>query len=274
MSANYPMIMGILNVTPDSFSDGGEFSSLDVALQHALQMIEEGADIIDIGGESTRPGAKTVSEREQLRRVIPVITLLRKKIPKAVLISIDTTNVNVATAALAAGANWINDVSAAEDSPEMLALAAKTGCIIVLMHRQGLSTTMQNNPQYDNVVQKVIAYLQQRAQIAQHTGIKTSQIMIDPGIGFGKTLQHNLTLLAALDALVQLGYRVLLGTSRKRFLSDICQQPSSSELAVATAATTALGVMSGVSVFRVHDVLANRQALDVAYAVKMSRDLN
>ena len=260
--------MGILNITPDSFSDGGKFSSPDLALQHALQMIEEGADIIDVGGESTRPGAIAVSEKEQLHRVIPVINLLRQHIPLNILISIDTTHVMVAKAALAAGANWINDISAAEDSLCMLALAAEQQCPIVLMHRQGISSTMQNKPHYENVSKEVISYLQQRAHVALASGIQAKNIILDPGIGFGKTFSHNITLMNNLSLLVDLGFSVLLGTSRKRFLSDICKQPSSSKLATATCATTVLGIIAGVSIFRVHDVLDNRQVADVTYTIK------
>ncbi|MCK5917757.1 MAG: dihydropteroate synthase [Cocleimonas sp.] len=267
MSPDRPLIMGILNVTPDSFSDGGEFSSPKLALQHALQMIEEGASIIDVGGESTRPRADSVSEQEQLSRVIPVIELLRKNIPKIILISIDTTNVRVAKAALKAGANWINDVSAAEDSPTMLALAAELQCSIVLMHRQGISATMQDEPQYNDVSQEVVTYLKQRAQVALDWGVGASNIILDPGIGFGKTFAHNLSLMADLKSLVDLGYKVLLGTSRKRFLSQICKHPSSSKLAAATCATTTIGVLAGVSIFRVHDVLENRQAMDVTWEI-------
>ena len=265
--SNPPLIMGILNITPDSFSDGGEYNHPDLALQHALTMIEQGADIIDIGGESTRPGADIVSEQQQLQRVLPVIRLLRKNIPEHILISIDTTNVRVAKAAIEAGANWINDVSAAEDSPEMLALAAKKQCTIVLMHRQGISATMQDNPQYNNVSQEVANYLQKRAQIALDTGILAKNIILDPGIGFGKTFEHNISLMANLSSFVALDYKILLGTSRKRFLSEICQQPSSSKLAAATSATTVLGMMAGVSIFRVHDVLENRQAADVTWKI-------
>ncbi len=265
--SNPPLIMGILNITPDSFSDGGEYNHPDLALQHALTMIEQGADIIDIGGESTRPGADIVSEQQQLQRVLPVIRLLRKNIPEHILISIDTTNVRVAKAAIEAGANWINDVSAAEDSPEMLALAAKKQCTIVLMHRQGISATMQDNPQYNNVSQEVANYLQKRAQIALDTGILAKNIILDPGIGFGKTFEHNISLMANLSSFVALDYKILLGTSRKRFLSEICQQPSSSKLATATSATTVLGMMAGVSIFRVHDVLENRQAADVTWKI-------
>jgi dihydropteroate synthase len=264
--------MGILNVTPDSFSDGGEFSSPELALQHALQMIEEGADIIDTGGESTRPGADIVSKQEQLNRVIPVIELLRKNIPEKILISIDTTNSTVAEVALKAGANWINDVSAAEDSPKMLSIAAEQQCPIVLMHRQGLSATMQDKPQYSDVTQEVVSYLKQRAQVALSAGVSASNIILDPGIGFGKTFEHNLTLMADLKALVDLGYQVLLGTSRKRFLSEICNQPSSSKLAAATCATTTMGVLAGVAIFRVHDVLENRQAADVTWKVVTSNN--
>jgi dihydropteroate synthase len=255
--------MGILNVTPDSFSDGGKFSSPELALQHALKMIEEGADIIDVGGESTRPGADTVSEQQQLKRIVPVIELLRKNIPNTVLISIDTTNSHVAKAALEAGANWINDISAGEDCPDMLLLAAEKQCSIVLMHRLGVSMIMQNNPQYTDVSQDVTSYLQQRAQVALDAGVAADKIILDPGIGFGKTFAHNITLMAELKTVIELGYKVLLGASRKRFLSEICNQPSSSKLAAATCATTTLGILAGVSIFRVHDVLENRQAADV-----------
>ncbi len=265
--SNPPLIMGILNITPDSFSDGGKYNHPDLALQHALRMIEQGANIIDIGGESTRPGADIVSEQLQLQRVLPVVRLLRENIPQHILISIDTTNVNVAKAAIEAGANWINDVSAAEDSPDMLALAAKKQCTIVLMHRQGVSATMQDNPQYNNVSKEVANYLQKRAQIARDTGILAKNIILDPGIGFGKTFEHNISLMANLPSLVALGYKILLGTSRKRFLSEICQQPSSPKLAAATSATTTLGIIAGVSIFRVHDVLENRQAVDVTWEI-------
>jgi len=262
--------MGILNVTPDSFSDGGQHDSPRLALQHAQQMIKEGADIIDVGGESTRPGADVVSEEEQISRVIPVIETLRKNIDQSILISIDTTNVTVAKRALEAGANWINDVSAGEDSEGMLELAASKQAPIVLMHRQGISATMQDNPQYSDVVAEVTHYLKQRAEAARSAGIKPSHIILDPGIGFGKSFAHNLTLMSQLNAITALGYEVLLGTSRKRFLSEICQQKSSAKLAAATAATTTLGVMAGVSVFRVHDVFENRQAVDVTWEVKNS----
>ena len=261
--------MGILNVTPDSFSDGGQHDTPSLALKHAVQMIKEGADIIDIGGESTRPGADVVSENEQISRVIPVIEYLRKNIDESILISIDTTNTKVAKLALEAGANWINDVSAGEGSDDMLALAASKQAPIVLMHRQGISATMQDKPHYSDVVKEVTNYLQQRAKMALSAGIKPANIILDPGIGFGKSFEHNLTLMSQLKSITALGYEVLLGTSRKRFLSEICQQKSSSKLAAATAATSTLGVMAGVSVFRVHDVFENRQAVDVIWEIKV-----
>ncbi|HIO91258.1 MAG TPA: dihydropteroate synthase [Leucothrix mucor] len=262
-----PLIMGILNVTPDSFSDGGHHDTPALALAHALQMIKEGADIIDVGGESTRPGAETVSEAEQINRVIPVIERLRENISDSTLISIDTTNAMVAKLALESGANWINDVSAGEDSVGMLELAAAQQVPIILMHRQGISATMQDKPRYENVVDEVTAYLQIRAEVALAAGIEPCNIILDPGIGFGKSFEHNITLMSQLKSITALGYKVLLGTSRKRFLSEICQQKSSSKLAAATCATSSLGVVAGVEVFRVHDVLENRQAVDVTWEI-------
>lgn len=267
-----PIIMGILNVTPDSFSDGGQYNKPEQAIKRAIEMHEQGADIIDIGGESTRPGAKTISAAEQLERVIPVIEGIRQH-PQGekITISVDTTNTNVTEAALQAGANWINDISAGEASDEMLALAAKKNTPIVLMHRQGKSVTMQDAPRYENVCLEVKEYLQERAQLALKTGVHKDNIILDPGIGFGKLLEHNLQLLADLESLVSLGYPVLLGTSRKRFIGEICNQDNPKERVAGTCATTALGVNAGVQIFRVHDVLENRQAADVAWRIKKSK---
>lgn len=264
------LIMGILNVTPDSFSDGGKFSGLNEALQQVERMLSEGADIIDIGGESTRPGAEPVSAGEQIQRVVPVIEAIRRQWGD-VLISIDTTLSEVAKAALAAGADIINDVSGGRNDPAILALAAQTGVPIILMHSQGAPKTMQDNPHYDNVVQEVLEALDECVNAALKAGIKKEAIAIDPGIGFGKRKQDNLDLLAHLDALVAMGFPVLLGTSRKRFMGTICDVSEPSELVTATAVTTALGVMAGVQMFRVHDVRENRQAADVAWAIKRSR---
>lgn len=277
---NKPQIMGILNVTPDSFSDGGQHYEIDVAVKRALQMREEGATIIDIGGESTRPGADEVSADEQITRVIPVIEGIRQY-DKDITISIDTTSNKVAEMAIDAGANWINDISAGEDSinadgsEEILSLAAARNVPIVLMHRQGKSKTMQQAPFYDDVCTEVKQYLKERAELALKTGIATDKIILDPGIGFGKLLEHNLALLADLESLVELGYPVLLGTSRKRFMGEIISQESGDKMAVddpvkriaGTCATTALGVSAGVSIFRVHDVIENKQALDVAWRI-------
>lgn len=266
-----PLIMGILNITPDSFSDGGKYTSINDALQQVERMLAEGVDIIDIGGESTRPGSDSVAAAEQQQRVIPVITAIRQQLKSAVLISIDTTSSAVAKAALTAGANIINDVSAGQDDEAILTLAAQTEVPIILMHSQGTPKTMQDNPYYDDVVQEVINALNKRINAALNAGIKKENIALDPGIGFGKRRQDNLDLLAHLDALVALGFPVLLGTSRKRFMGTLCDVTEPSELVTATAVTTALGVMAGVRIFRVHDVKENRQAADVAWAIKQSR---
>ena len=265
---NKPLIMGILNVTPDSFSDGGKYTGINDALKQVERMLAEGVDIIDIGGESTRPGSDSVIATDQIRRVIPVINAIRQQLKSAILISIDTTSSKVAKAALEAGANIINDVSAGQEDADILALAAQMDMPIVLMHRQGTPQTMQDNPYYDDVVSEVIRAIKIRIDTALNAGIKNENIAIDPGIGFGKRKQDNLDLLAHLDALVALGFPVLLGTSRKRFMGKLCDVTDPSELVTATAVTTALGVMAGVQMFRVHDVKENRQAADVAWAIR------
>ena len=263
-----PLIMGILNVTPDSFSDGGKFSDVNAAISQVKRMISEGVDIIDIGGESTRPGSEPVSPAEQQQRVIPVIKAIRQTLNSDILISIDTTSSRVAKAALEAGADIINDVSAGLEDPEILKVAATFQVPIILMHRQGTPKTMQDNPYYDDVVPEVINTLLTQIASAIQSGIKKENILIDPGIGFGKRKQDNLELLAHLDKFVALGFPVLLGTSRKRFMGTICNVTEPAELVTATAVTTALGVMAGVQLFRVHDVKENRQAADVAWAIK------
>jgi dihydropteroate synthase len=265
-----PQLMGILNVTPDSFSDGGKFTGLAAAIAQAEKMIAEGADIIDVGGESTRPGSDPVSADEQIRRVVPAITAIRS-IGSTVKISIDTTLSQVAAAALDAGAGIVNDVSAGQGDPNMLAFAATAQVPIILMHMQGTPKTMQDQPHYENVLADVIAALQQRIAEALAAGVLVENIAIDPGIGFGKAKQDNIDLLAHLRSFVDLGYPVLLGTSRKRFMGSICNVGEPAELVTATAVTTALGVMSGVQMFRVHDVKANRQAADVAWAIKQAQ---
>jgi len=267
ISGSHPIIMGILNVTPDSFSDGGQYQNADTAVNHALQMVEEGADIIDVGGESTRPGSEHVNASEQKNRVLPVIQALKKKIPEKVLISIDTTLADVASAALDAGASIINDVSAGRDDPGMFKLAAQKQCPCILMHMQGTPETMQVNPVYDDVVEEIRSFLLERSEIAINAGIKKENIILDPGIGFGKTTEHNLELMANLHRFVDTGFPVLLGASRKRFMGALCAGTAAERLIGATCATTTLGVAAGVKLFRVHDVRENRQAADVAWTI-------
>lgn len=262
-----PLIMGILNATPDSFSDGGLFNTVDKAVEHGLAMAAEGADIIDVGGESTRPGSEFVAEDEQIARVVPVIRGLRARLPADILISIDTTRQVVAEAAVSAGARLVNDVSAGRDDPEMFRLVARLTTSIVLMHMQGTPKTMQDKPAYTDVVGEVMEFLLERAEQAMVAGISRTNIIIDPGIGFGKRREDNLKLLANLDQFVGTGFPVLLGASRKRFMGAVCRETEPTRLLGATVATTALGVMKGVRLFRVHDVRANRQGADVAAAI-------
>ena len=266
-----PLIMGILNVTPDSFSDGGLHGSVGAACVHAEHMVAEGADIIDVGGESTRPGAAPVTPDEECARVVPVIAALAARLPGSVTLSVDTRNPSVADAALAAGARIVNDVSGAR-APGMLETVARHEAGVVLMHMQGTPETMQRNPRYRDVVEEVAAYLLARAEAAIACGIAPAAIALDPGIGFGKTREHNLRLLAALGRFAASGYAVLLGTSRKRFMGAICEESVPSELVGATCATTALGVQAGVRLFRVHDVKPNRQAADVVWACRAFSD--
>lgn len=262
-----PRLMGILNVTPDSFSDGGRYTRLGAAMRQVETMLAEGMDIVDVGGESTRPGSDPVAAEQQIQRVLPVVKAIHADFP-ALPISIDTTLSQVAAAALQAGAAIINDISAGLDDPGMFAVAADYACPIVLMHKQGPPKTMQDDPQYSDVVSEVQTHLRQRIDAALTAGIKPGRIAIDPGIGFGKRKQDNIALLANLNRLVDMGYPVLLGTSRKRFMGSICNVAEADELVTATAVTTALGIMAGVTMFRVHDIKANRQAADIAWAIK------
>lgn len=262
-----PLLMGVLNVTPDSFSDGGMYPSSKDAITRGLEMVEQGTDIIDIGGESTRPGAKRIDATEQKRRVLDVIAGLRKELPEHIHISIDTTLSEVAAAALDAGATMLNDVSAGREDESLLKLAASSNVPICLMHMQGDPGSMQDNPSYENVTREVSAYLLERAKHAENLGVDKTNIIVDPGIGFGKRTQHNLELLRDLSIIVDLGYPVLLGTSRKRFMGDLAHEENPSRRMPATCATSALGVLAGVKIFRVHDIWQNRQALDVTWAI-------
>jgi len=277
-----PRIVGVLNVTPDSFSDGGRFGGVGDAVAAGRAMAQAGAAVIDVGGESTRPGAQRIDASQQIERVVGVIEGLNQpgtarrgggRDPERLAISIDTTRVAVAAAALDAGAHILNDVSAGRESDDaMLALAAERKAPIILMHMQGEPGTMQDQPRYDDVVGQVLGFLQQRAAAAEAAGVPRTQIVLDPGIGFGKTVEHNLALLASLDRFVGLGYPVLLGASRKRFIAAVSKdQADPTRRLGGTAATTALGVAAGVRLLRVHDVAANRQAADVAWAVTRAR---
>lgn len=262
-----PWILGIVNVTPDSFSDGGLHLSPQRAIEHGLSLVEQGAHWLDVGGESTRPGAAAVPTAEELARVLPVIDGLRRHSPTTPL-SIDTSKTEVAAAALDAGAELVNDVSAfaAEGMAELVARRGAAGC---LMHMQGTPRTMQAAPTYDDVVHEVAEGLSLALERATAAGVSRGRLLVDPGIGFGKALPHNVTLLRHLEALRALGVPVLLGTSRKSFLGALTGQPKADERVVASAATVALAVAGGqVDVVRVHDVRATREAIEVAWAVR------
>ena len=262
-----PVLFGILNVTPDSFSDGGDFLDPEAAARQAGILLDEGADVVDVGGESTRPGSDPVSEEEELRRVVPVVRKILEARPGAV-ISVDTYRARTAEAALDAGARIVNDVTALRGDPRMAALVADAGCPVVLMHMLGEPKTMQREPRYDDVTREVRDFLAQRADHATGSGVEAENIALDPGIGFGKTLEHNLTLLRRLDEIVALGPPVLLGASRKRFLGSITGAEEAKDRLFGTVATTVLGYERGATLFRVHDVGANREALAVAEAVR------
>ncbi len=262
-----PLLMGVLNVTPDSFSDGGSFCEIGAAIRQGLKMAEAGAEIIDVGGESTRPGSDRVIACEQIRRTESVIESLRKELPPSVYISIDTTLSEVAESAIYAGADLINDISGGSDDPDLFRIAATHAIPIVINHMQGQPKSMQNEPTYQDVVAEVTSFLVNQAQKAVQAGVVNANIILDPGIGFGKTKDHNLRLLAHLSDITHLGYPVLLGTSRKRFMGSICGTLQSTELVGATVSTTVLGIQAGVRIFRVHDITENRQAIDVVTAI-------
>jgi dihydropteroate synthase len=257
-------IMGVVNVTPDSFSDGGAFLDRDAAVNHGLRLAFEGADLVDVGGESTRPGADPVPEREELDRVIPVIEGIRAA-NDAVRISIDTSKAAVAAAALDAGADYVNDVTALRGDPDMAPLVAERGVDVCLMHMLGTPRTMQSEARYDDVVADVREFLQQRIEAAVAAGIALERIEVDPGIGFGKTVEHNLELLDRLRELTTLGRPVVLGTSRKSFLGRITGRETAERMP-ATLATLVMAYERGAEVFRVHDVAPARDALAVAAA--------
>ncbi|MCP5432202.1 MAG: dihydropteroate synthase [Alphaproteobacteria bacterium] len=260
-----PLLMGILNVTPDSFSDGGRFRGLEAALDHARLMKEEGADVIDVGGESTRPGAEAVAVEEELARVLPVVE--RLAIEGLGPVSIDTRKARVMREAAAMGAAMLNDVSALTHDPESLSTAARLGLPVVLMHSLGEPATMQRNPQYEDVIAEVTAALRARRDAAEAAGIPRERIWLDPGIGFGKTRDHNLALLRNLGALKALGCKVLLGASRKRFIAALDRDVPPEARLGGSVAVSIWGARAGADMLRVHDVGATRQALAVWGAI-------
>jgi dihydropteroate synthase len=257
-------VMGVVNVTPDSFSDGGLFLDHNAALEHARELERQGAAILDIGGESTRPGASPVPEEEERRRVVPVIEALSQGGSRA-QISVDTSKAAVARAALHAGATLVNDVTAFRGDPEMAELVAGGGADCCLMHMLGEPRTMQEDPRYEDVVSEVAAFLEERMEFAIAHGVPEERIMLDPGIGFGKTLAHNLELLRRLDEVVALGRPVVIGTSRKSFLGRLTGRDIGDRVP-ATIATNVIAYLAGAQVFRVHDVAAVHDALAVAAA--------
>ena len=261
-----PVLMGVLNVTPDSFSDGGEFFGAEPAVLHAEKMFDEGAQVIDVGGESTRPGSDPVSPEEELRRVLPVIQGILSACPDSI-VSIDTYRFSIAEAALDAGARAVNDVTALGD-PRMAGLMAERGCPIILMHMLGEPKSMQQDPRYEDVVREVRDFLAERAERAIRAGVEPENIILDPGIGFGKTMEHNLKLLKRLDSLVELGFPVLVGVSRKSFLGKITGSEDPKSRLFGTMAANVLAYERGANLFRVHDVRANKEALAVAAAIR------
>jgi dihydropteroate synthase len=257
--------MGVVNVTPDSFSDGGRYLEPGAAIRHGLELVEEGADLLDVGGESTRPGAEPVPLEEERRRVLPVVEALAGR--AGVPVSVDTTKAAVARAALDAGAAIVNDVSAGRFDPDMLPLCAERGAPVVLMHMLGEPRTMQRDPRYDDVVREVAAFLAARAEAALAAGVAVDRIVVDPGFGFGKTREHNLVLLRRLDEIVALGYPVLVGTSRKSFIGATLGGLPVEDRLEGTAATVALAVAAGASIVRVHDVRAMARVVRMVEAV-------
>ena len=260
-----PLIMGILNVTTDSFSDGGRFADYDRALAQAFELIAAGADILDVGGESTRPGSDPVPLTVEIERVTPIIRAVRES--SDIAISIDTTKSEVALQALSAGADIINDVSSLRFDPDMARVAAESGAPLILMHMLGTPRTMQINPVYESVVSEIIEFLEERMRFAAQNGIERSQIIIDPGIGFGKTVAHNLHIIKNLDSFSCTDRPILLGVSRKRFIGSVLGR-TEGERELGTAIANAFGIAAGAHILRVHDVAFHREAIRMAEALR------
>ncbi|MBM4306701.1 MAG: dihydropteroate synthase [Deltaproteobacteria bacterium] len=261
------LLMGVLNITPDSFSDGGLFFDKDKAIAHGLKMVQEGADIIDIGGESTRPGSKPLGLEEELRRVLPVIDVLSRE--SGVPVSIDTYKSEVASRAIDSGAEIINDISGLRFDPELASVAAKTHTPIILMHIRGTPETMQRDVHYDSLFSEIIAYLKESIRRAESAGVDPEQIVVDPGIGFGKTLEDNLNIIKHLPEFRILGKPILLGTSRKTFIGKILDAGPDQRLE-GTISSIAIGVLNGAHIIRSHDVLQAKRAIAVADAIRMA----
>jgi dihydropteroate synthase len=272
LTMDRPIVIGVLNVTPDSFSDGGRFLSVEAAIAHAQTMVEEGADVIDVGGESTRPqGARPVDVRAELQRVLPVVTALRRSLPE-IPISVDTVKAKVAAAALGEGAQIVNDVSGFRLDPRMAETCAAKGAGVVLMHSRGGVTEMATYAValYDDVVEEVLGELRERVDSARQAGVADDAIAVDPGIGFSKRSEHSLAVLGALGRLAAWGYPVLVGTSRKRFIGELTGASAPAERVHGTTGANVAALERGARLFRVHDVRAARQALDVAWAIRQA----
>ena len=265
LDLSQPRIMGVLNRTPDSFSDGGRFTGLDAALSQVERMVNEGADILDVGGESTRPGAADVSLQEELDRVLPLIEGIRTRFASPV--SIDTSKPGVMQAAVSAGAAMINDVYALR-RPQAREIAVTSGAALCLMHMQGEPCTMQKEPRYDDVTEEVKEFLQDRAQAALAAGVPRDRIVLDPGFGFGKNLEHNLTLLRRLPELAALGYPLLVGLSRKSMIGTLLGGKPAEERVQGSVAAAVIAVQNGASIVRVHDVASTAEALKIAVAAR------
>ena len=258
--------MGILNITPDSFSDGGEFFDLEKARIQAEKLIQDGANIIDIGGESTRPGALKVSEKEELERVIPIIKQIRL-LNSDILISIDTTKANVASSAIEAGADIINDISGLSKDPEMSKIAYAYGVPIIIMHMKGTPRSMQMNPHYTNLIQEIREYFIERIKIVMNQGIVKEDIILDPGIGFGKTVQNNFELISQLNEFCKLGLPIMIGPSRKSFIGAVLDSPVEDRLE-GTSATVTAGILNGARIVRVHDVKTMKRVVAITEKIR------
>ena len=260
-----PLVMGVLNVTPDSFSDGSRFSSVEAAVTQAEKLAADGADLIDIGGESTRPGSQRIDPDEQIRRIVPVLKAVVARLP--VVWSVDTRSSQVAVAAISAGASIINDISAGRDDPTILQLAAQRQLPIILMHMQGEPATMQVNPHYTDVIAEVRSFFVERIAAAKSAGIKADHILLDPGIGFGKNINHNLTLIREMKRFRELGRPLVIGTSRKGFIGTISGEPQPNQRLFGTAATVAWSIANGADIVRVHDVEPMLKVVRVVRAI-------